>query len=541
MGFPCLIDGRSVGYRRHRKVRGEQEIVNNYTLEDAVATGMCIAWQAERFPEVMAVSSRYGERTFAALNSNANRLVRCLREAGLEAGDAIAVVARNRPEFVEVMAAGMRSGLRVTPINFHLKADEIGYIVDNCEAKVFIADASLGTAPIAALDFAPNVRLALAIGGEMPGFEPYSHAIADFSGEDIQDPVLGSRMLYTSGTTGRPKGVYRKDRIPEQPQGETSSYAFRAGEDRVLVTGPGYHAAPLLIDIITPLVSGVGIVMMDKWDAEETLRLIQEHRITHSHMVATMFHRLLHLPEAVRQRYDISSLRRVIHGAAPCPVHVKQAMIDWFGPIIWEYYAATEGGGGFLVGSEEWLRKPGTVGKPGPEFDNRILDDEGNPVPPGTIGTIYMRAPAHGRFEYYKDTKKTDGSYRGDYFTLGDMGYFDEDGYLFLTGRTAELIISGGVNIYPVEVDNELLKHPGVHDACTIGAPSEEWGEEVKSVVCLKPGYTASPLLAEELIEWTRQHLAAFKCPRSVDFVDSIPRSEAGKVQRKEIRARYWP
>jgi long-chain acyl-CoA synthetase len=203
---------------------------------------------------------------------------------------------------------------------------------------------------------------------------------------------------------------------------------------------------------------------MDRWDAEETLRLIDQHRCTHTHMVATMFHRLLQLPDEVKTRYDLSSLRFLIHGAAPCPVHVKQAMIDWLGPIIWEYYAATEGGGGFLVDSHEWLKKPGTVGKPGPEFDNRILDDDGNELPPGEIGTIYMRAPDSGRFEYFKDTGKTQRSYRGDYFTLGDMGYFDADGYLFLTGRSAELIISGGVNIYPQEVDNELLKHPAVHD-----------------------------------------------------------------------------
>jgi long-chain acyl-CoA synthetase len=307
-----------------------------------------------------------------------------------------------------------------------------------------------------------------------------------------------------------------------------------------LCTGPAYHAAPLLIDIVHPLVSGVGVVLMDKWDAEETLRLIDEHRCTHTHMVATMFHRLLQLPEEVKARYDLSSLRFIIHGAAPCPVHVKKAMIDWLGPIIWEYYAATEGGGGFLVDSHEWLKKPGTVGKPGPEFDNKIIDDNGNELPPGQIGTIYMRAPASGRFEYYKDADKTSRSYLGDYFTLGDMGYFDEDGYLFLTGRTAELIISGGVNIYPQEVDNELLKHPSVQDACTVGVPNEEWGEEVRAVVQLKPGVEPAPALTEELMAWLRERLANFKCPRSIDYVEELPRSAAGKIQRRLVRAPYW-
>jgi long-chain acyl-CoA synthetase len=510
------------------------------TVEEATATGMLIATWAAQFPKRTAVTSRFGERTWASLNANANRLVRTLREAGLESGDSIAIISRNRPEFVETLAAASRSGLRFTPINFHLKAEEIGYIVDNCDARAFIADASLGEAPLEALRLAPGVRLALSIGGSLSGFDDYASAIAGFSGEDIPDPQLGSRMLYTSGTTGRPKGVYRKDRIADAPQGSGTVSDYRPGEDCALVTGPGYHAAPLSIDIITPLTSGASIVMMDKWDAEETLRLISTHKVTHTHMVATMFHRLLQLPGDVRSRFDLSSLRRVIHGAAPCPVHVKRAMIEWLGPIIWEYYAATEGGGGFLVGSEEWLKKPGTVGKPGPGFDNRILDDDGNPVPPGTVGTIYMKAPEKGRFEYYKDAEKTGRSYRGDYFTLGDMGYFDTDGYLFLTGRTAELIIAGGVNIYPVEVDNELLKHPAVQDVCTVGVPNEEWGEEVKSVVCLRQGHNASADLAEELIRWTRDRLAGFKCPRTIDFVEAIPRSDAGKVQRKEVRARYW-
>ncbi len=514
--------------------------MTNMSIEEAVQTGMTIAYHAERQPDLSAVVTQYGERTFAELNANANRLVRRLRAAGIGDGDSVAIVSKNRPEFIETLIATSRSGIRFTPINFHLKGEEIGYIVDNCEAKAFIADASLGPTPVEALQFAPNLVLKLAAGGAIDGFVDYTSEVSNQDGSNITDPTLGSRMLYTSGTTGRPKGVFRKERLPEPPNWEGTLANYRPGQDRQLVTGPGYHAAPLLIDIVQALVSGVGIVMMDKWDAEETLRLIHENKCTHTHMVATMFHRMLQLPEATKAKYDISSMRLLIHGAAPCPVHIKQSMIEWFGPIIWEYYAATEGGGGFIVGSEEWLTKPGTVGCPGPEFDNKILDDEGNPCKPDEIGTIYMRAPANGRFEYYKDTDKTDSSYLGDYFTLGDMGYFDADGYLFLTGRSAELIISGGVNIYPQEVDSELLKHDSVLDVCTIGVPSDEWGEEVRSVVLLKDGITPSDALTQELITWTKDRLANFKCPRNIDYVDDLPRSEAGKVQRKTIRAPYW-
>ena len=508
-------------------------------LVGATNTGMLVAYHAQNQSDQPAVITEYGDRTFGELNANANRLVRLLASRGIGSGDSVAVVSKNRPEFVEALVGTSRCGIRFTPINYHLKGEEIGYIVDNCEAKAFIADASLGDPVIEAPTHAPDATVKLAIGGTIDGFEDYNALIADLDPSDIDNPELGARMLYTSGTTGRPKGVHRKERTAEPPVPPESPSFYSAG-DMDLCTGPGYHAAPLLIDIIQPLWSGAGIVMMDKWDAQETLRLIQEYRITHSHMVATMFHRLLNLPEDIRAQYDVSSMKFLVHGAAPCPVHVKQAMIEWFGPVIWEYYAATEGGGGFLVGSEEWLTKPGTVGKPGPEFDNKILDDDGNEVGPGEVGTIYMRAPDTGRFEYYKDDAKTESSYRGDYFTLGDMGYFDEDGYLFLTGRTAELIISGGVNIYPQEVDSEILKHPSVLDVCTIGVPNDEWGEEVKSVVQLQPDVAASEALTNELITWARERLANFKCPRTIDYVDELPRSAAGKIQRRVVRAPYW-
>ena len=315
--------------------------------------------------------------------------------------------------------------------------------------------------------------------------------------------------------------------------------AFHPDTDRALCTGPAYHAAPLVFNIVMPIAQGVGVVMMDRWDAEETLRLVEEYRITHTHMVATMFHRLLALPQETRQKHDLSSLRYVIHGAAPCPVHVKQSMMDWLGPVVHEYYAATEGGGGFFVGPEEWLTKPGTVGKAPPMAENKIVDDEGNEVATGEVGTIYFKAPPV-KFEYFKDKKKTDSSYMGDYFTLGDMGYFDEEGYLFLTGRSAETIISGGVNIYPQETDDVLLKHPAIADVCTVGVPNEEWGEEVKSVVQLEESIDGSGELVDELIAFVREQLPAFKAPRTIDFTDDLPRLPSGKIQRRLVREPFW-
>ena len=508
-------------------------------IEDAAHHGMLVAWHAQRLGDTPAIQSNYGERSWHELNARVNQLARRLRGAGLVSGDSIAVVMKNRPEFIEAFCAAYRCGLRFTPINFHLKGEEIGYIVDNCEAKAFIADAQLGGPPVDAIASTPNELLKLSVGGDLEGFQTLASFIQGASEENIEDPVIGTRMLYTSGTTGRPKGVYKAQEAIELPAWDNTALGYTPGVDKNLCTGPAYHAAPLAFDINRPLTSGAGIVMMDRWDALTTLEMIERYQITHTHMVATMFHRLLKLPEATRTAHDLSSLKLVMHGAAPCPVHIKQAIIEWFGPIVWEYYAATEGGGGFLVGSEEWLAKPGTVGKPGPEFDNKILDDHGKLVAPGETGTIYMRAPEVGRFEYFKDDGKTNNSYRGEYFTLGDMGYFDDDGYLFLTGRSAELIISGGVNIYPQEIDSAIIEHPAVLDLCTVGIPNDEWGEEVLTVVQLNAGYTPGSNLSEELIAWARERLAHYKCPRRILYTDDLPRLPSGKIQRRHVRDEY--
>ena len=498
---------------------------------EAAATGMSHSLWAQVHGDKIAIHDPIQTKTFRQINEAANRVVRLLRERGLKQGDAVALLCSNRAEFVEVLAGCRRGGYRLTPVNWHLSVDEAEYIINDCDAKALFAETRYAAATQSK---APQVTLKVSIGDDAPGFEPYAKLLAEFDGSDITDPTLGSQMLYTSGTTGRPKGVYRRNAAGMMLAN------IAEPDDVQLCAGPAYHAAPLAFDVASSMLMGIPLVFIDRWDSEGVLKTVEKYKVTRAHLVPIMFQRLLNLPDDVRKKHDVSSLRYIIHGAAPCPPEVKKAMIDWVGPIINEYYAGSEGGAGFVVSSDEWLKKPGTVGKLPDPSALRILDDEGHEVKQGESGTLYFRVSPIAPFEYYKDPEKTAAAHKGDYFTLGDVGYLDEDGYLFLTGRTAECIISGGVNIYPQEIDNELIKHPAVEDACTIGVPNEEWGEEVKSVLTLNPGYVGSDELAKDIQAFARDHLAGFKVPRSIEFVDELPRSPAGKIQRKKVREPYW-
>jgi long-chain acyl-CoA synthetase len=507
-------------------------------LNEAAAVGMTTAVWAGLRPDTPAVIDPNGRvKTFAEVNAAANKLARLFRQNGLKPGDSLALVCSNRAEFIEVLAATLRSGIRITPVNWHLTAEEIAYIIKDCEAKVLVGEARIATVGPAA-EQCPDLVLKLAVGGEIAGFQDYDQALEPLDGSDISDPVLGNQMMYTSGTTGRPKGVFR----PAAAVTPQAMYALRAYDENSaqLCAGPAYHAAPLAFDVRAAMGAGVPLYFIDKWDSELVVRTVSEKKITHLHLVPIMFQRLLALPDEVKARYPVDHVKYIVHGAAPCPPEVKHAMIEWFGPILSEYYAGSEGGAGFTISSEEWLKKPGSVGKRPALLQVRILDEEGNDLPPGVPGGIYHQLPPGGGFTYYKDEAKTQANRVGDFFTMGDVGYFDEDDYLFLTGRNAETIISGGVNIYPQEVDNELIKHDAVADSATVGVPHDEWGEQVKAVILLKPGYEASEELAQEILEFGRKSLPSFKVPRTLDFVTDLPRSEAGKIQRNKVRAPYW-
>lgn len=511
---------------------------------EKASVGMEIAAIAALDPERSAVISEHGNRSFKEVNERANQIARLLREQGYQEGDGIAILCGNRPEFIEVRFAAHRIGARLTTVNWHLSAEEIAYIVDDCDAVALFADVRSAKATTQSLKLANKLKVKLAIGGEIEGCENYASALDKYCCEDIDQPSLGSVMQYTSGTTGRPKGVLRKQPDPNAAADMQAllSAVFQfepdSGSDKSLVTGPLYHSGPFNLCMTTPMTSGIGCVVIDKWEPEKTLQLIEEYKITHSFFVPTMFMRMLQLPESVRSQYDMSSLRFIIHGASPCTIATKRAMLEWFGSIIWEMFASTEGPG-TIVSPDEWLAKPGTVGKPGPG-QIKICNEGGAEVTAGTEGQIWVVNPTDSSFEYFKAKQKTAESQCDGYFTAGDIGYIDDDGYMFITGRSAETIISGGVNLYPQEIDDVLLTHPNVADVACVGVPHSDLGEEIKAVVQLVVGTVACEALAEEIIAFVQPHLARQKWPRSIDFVDLVPRSEAGKVYRRKIRDSYW-
>jgi len=524
------INDRSEAYRE------PPELVER--LESAELVGMTLSVWADVQPDAVCVVDPDGTRhSFAEVNANANRIVRMLRDAGLQPGNAVALVCSNRAEFVEVTAATMRAGWRLTPVNWHLTAEEIAYIVTNCEAKAVFIDTVVTSADQVVNNV--SVSMSVSIGEPLSGCHAYGTELARFSGADIEDPQVGNLMLYTSGTTGRPKGVLREAPVLQMPQYYDPRRYDRSTAVQ-MCPGPAYHAAPFLSDLRSAMGVGIPLVFTPRWNSETILATIQAWKVTHMHMVPIMFQRLLALPEEVRARYDVSSVVSILHGGAPCPTDVKRAMIGWFGPVLDEYYGASEGGSGFFIGSAEWLTKPGSVGKKPALLGSRILDEHNRECAAGVEGRIFQEVPPNAGFSYFKDPEKTNASRVDGYYTLGDMGYFDTDDYLFLSGRSAETIISGGVNIYPQEIDNVLSSHPAVADCATVGIPDKEWGEQVKSVVTLRPGFEASADLAEDILTYASRCLASFKRPRSIDFVPDLPRSEAGKIKRDKVRERYW-
>ena len=478
--------------------------------------------------------------TFGELGQRVNRISRALRAHGLAEGDVLTAIVQNGPEYLELQLAAGQAGVVVVPVNWHLSVSEILYIVTDSGAKLVVA--AEDQARLLPVDELPDDRYA--VGGAVAGWQPYAQLGAGQPASPPEDRRAGRMMMYTSGTTGHPKGVHSTlpavdpDIAAALFAGMPRGYGITAAEGVHLVCSPMYHAAPGG-HALAFLHAGHTIVVRARFDAEDMLRAVQEHRVTTVHMVPTHFHRMLRLPESARSRYDMSSLQAVIHAGAPCPVPIKKQMLDWLGPIIWEYLGSTEGSVS-RVSPQEWLARPGTVGRPLPGLTVKIIADDGDEAPTGEPGTIYFGYPGRSpSFEYHHDPAKTAASRRGDLVTAGDYGYFDADGYLFLLDRRMDLIISGGVNVYPAEVEQQLITHPAVHDVAVIGVPDPDWGHRIVAVVQPEPGATAGDELAAALFEHCRKELASFKCPRRFEFVTDFPRTETGKVQRRVLRDAY--
>ena len=478
------------------------------------------------------------------LLATVNRLANGLRAMGLRPGDGIAVLLPNGSASLAAYLAATGAGLYFTPVNWHFTAAEIGYIVADSEAKAFIADKRYAAEAVKAADEAGLAARARFGHGEVPGFRPVDDLLAGQPDTLPAERTAGASMHYTSGTTGRPKGVRRQlSGLDPDDAGELATALLQMfgavpGQPNAhLVTSPNYHTAVTVFGAAA-LHLGHTLVYMDRWDAEQALALVERHRITSTHMVPTHFKRMLALPAGVRERYDLSSMRWLIHAAAPCPVPLKRAMLDWWGPRIYEYYAATEGGG-TLATPQEWLERPGTVGRPWPLSEVRVLDDEGRDCPAGAPGTVYLKTGERD-FAYKGDPGKTAANRIPGFFTVGDIGYLDADGYLFLCDRKADVIISGGANIYPAEIESELMSHPKVADVAVFGVPDDEWGEQVKAVV--EPALGAEPglELTAELISSLDGRLARMKWPRSVDFIAEMPRDPSGKLRKRQLRDPYW-
>jgi len=489
------------------------------------------------------IASTGEEVSYLQLEQRANRAAQLFRALGLKAGDHIAIFMENNRHFMEIVWGAQRAGLIYTAVSTHLKRDEVIYIADNCEARILITSPKLSQTATEVASACSSVDHFYMVEHALEGFNSWDEACASQSDQPIEDEEGGVPMLYSSGTTGMPKGVLPArvgnlpiDALSAQIQGLMMLFGFDS-DTVYLSPAPLYHAAPLANNLFTMYAGGTSIIM-DAFDAEGSLALIERYRVTLSQWVPIMFTRLLKLPVEVRARYDVSSMKNAFHAAAPCPIEVKQQMIDWWGPIILEYYSATEAHGVTFINSEQWLAHRGSVGLP-MACEVHILDDEQQELPAGEVGEIYFSKKGP-RFEYYKEGDKTTGAYNTHgYASVGDMGYVDEDGFLYLTDRRNFMIITGGVNVYPQEVENLLITHPEVADVAVFGIPSEQFGEEVKAVVQALEPQTDTEALASRLDTFCRERLSTIKCPRSYDFMAELPRLDNGKLYKRHLQASY--
>ena len=482
--------------------------------------------------------------TYRELDERSNQLARLWREHGLGVGDHVAILSENQPRFFEVMWAALRSGLYVTTINSYLTAEEVAYILQDSGARSLVTTTAKAETAASALQAVPTVELPLLIGEPQTGFESYVDAIATMSADRLEEELAGELMLYSSGTTGRPKGIKRAltGRRADEGMliaGLVSGVFGMSGDTRYLSPAPLYHSAPIGFSLGVQSLGGT-VVTMEKFDPVDALRLIEHHQITDSQWVPTMFVRMLKLDVEERTRFDVSSMRVAIHAAAPCPVEVKHRMMEWWGPVLWEYYAGTELNGFCLVRPEEWLKRPGTVGQP-LIGSLHIVGADGEEQPPGEPGTVYFGDGPE--YEYHNDPDKTAASKDPGghgWTTLGDIGYLDNDGWLFLTDRQAFMIISGGVNIYPQEIEDCLTMHPRVADVAVFGVPDEQMGEAVQAAVQPAASVLGDDALAAELRTYVRDHIAHYKCPKAFEFHDELPRLPTGKLYKHQLRAPHW-
>lgn len=498
----------------------------------------------------IALLDDFGDRTWADYNARVNQLIDALRKAGLKPGAPVALLSGNRREYYETLGAVNHAGYIVVPVNWHFVGDEVRYMVEDSDAEALIADARFTDVAAACGDL-PKLKIKILIDGTPPeGFEDYETLLAASSAEEPADQVSGGIMFYTSGTTGRPKGVRSSAlSVVGGPMEGMHEVAQLVGASlgapqngRSLLCGPAYHSAQWAFSWM-PFTAGSSIIMRHKFDPAETLQLIDKYKITNSHMVPTQFVRLLKARDGgdIGDSFDGSSLAIIWHGAAPCSPMIKKQMIEWWGPKITEYYGGTEGGILSTITSEEWLERPSSVGKPAEGYKVTIIDDDGNECPTGTPGTIYQENLTGTDFEYHNKPEETAKRHRGKAnLTLGDIGYVDEEGYLYLTDRKIDMIISGGVNIYPAEIESVLVAHPAVKDVAVFGVPNDEFGEEIKAVVELIDPAGAGDDMTTSLATYAREHLAKYKVPRSFDYSEDMPRTPAGKLLKRLLRDPYW-